>query len=111
MLNRTPIKKRRSKTRRGPLRDAKYRRWLTAERCAVSQNLLTGRFCDPMCDAAHTENNGMASKGPDFSCAPLCRSHHAEYDAGREAFETKYGIDMKKVAAEHWARYQTVSAQ
>lgn len=57
-------------------------------------------------DPAHTENNGMSSKGPDSSCVPLCRSHHLEYDSGREAFESKYGIDMKAIAAAYWERYQ-----
>lgn len=56
-------------------------------------------------DPAHTENNGMSSKGPDSSCGPLCRVHHNEYDAGRAAFEKKYRVDMKAVAADHWKRF------
>jgi hypothetical protein len=48
----------------------------------------------------------MRSKGPDSSCVPLCRKHHDEYDAGRKAFEKKYGVSMKALAAEHYARYQ-----
>ena len=61
-------------------------------------------------DPAHTENNGMRSKGPDSSCAPLCRKHHREYDAGRKAFETKYEIDMKTTAAKYWKRYESERA-
>jgi hypothetical protein len=56
-------------------------------------------------EAAHTQNNGMGSKGPDSSCAPLCRKHHREYDSGREAFEAKYGIDMKQLAADWHKEY------
>lgn len=57
------------------------------------------RWLNSAVDTAHTQNNGTSSKGPDSSCAPLCRTHHREYDAGRKAFEKKYGVDMKAVAA------------
>lgn len=72
-----------------------------------------------VCDPAHTENNGMSSKGPDSSCAPLCRNHHDQYDGhrklpngevGREAFEAYYKIDMKREAAMWYAAYQIVKA-
>jgi len=59
----------------------------------------------PLSDPAHTANNGMRSKGPDSSCAPLCREHHQEYDAGRKAFEAKYQIGMRAVAAGNWNRF------
>jgi hypothetical protein len=98
MLARCEVRKRRSKPRRGPLRDAAYRKYVKSEPCAVCYRLPS--------DPAHTENNGMSSKGPDSSCAPLCRLHHREYDAGRVAFEAKYNVDMKAVARRHWERYQ-----
>ena len=47
----------------------------------------------------------MRSKGPDSSCAPMCDQHHREYDAGREAFELKYAVNIKAVAAEHYVLY------
>jgi hypothetical protein len=105
MIRRTPVKKRRAKPRRGPLRDAKYRRWLRDRLCAVWRG-PDSCFLLSDCDAAHTANNGMGSKGPDSSCVPLCRKHHREYDAGRKAFEKKYGVDMRAIAAEQWARYE-----
>ena len=40
-------------------------------------------------DPAHTQGNGMSSKGPDSSCVPLCRKHHRDFDSGRKAFEKK----------------------
>lgn len=104
---RTPIKQKRSKPRRGPMRDAKYRKWLAEEICAVEAILTepdcvyVGRAADP----AHTENNGMRSKGPDSSCASLCRKHHEEYDSGREAFERKYGLNMKAIGAMQYTAY------
>lgn len=88
------IPRRRSKPRRGPLRSPEYRAWLTIRRCVVCHR----RECDP----AHTANNGMRSKGADSSCAPLCREHHREYDAGRAAFQDKYQVDMQEAAAAHW---------
>lgn len=101
------------------MRDAKYRRWLGKWLCSVfsgSPNDEPYDGCDywngenKLTDPAHTQNNGMSSKGPDSSCAPLCRKHHREYDANREAFEEKYGIDMKAKAEESYARYQQEQA-
>lgn len=89
-----PIPRKRAKPRRGPLRSPEYRAWLKERRCCICRS----RECDP----AHTKNNGMRSKGPDSSCAPLCREHHGEFDAGRKAFEVKYEISMEQAAAAHW---------
>lgn len=104
---RTPVKKRRSKPRRGPMRSKAYRDWLTTKTCAVHFiGTYDCFYAWTLCDPAHTENNGMASKGPDSSCVPLCRKHHREYDAGRKAFENEYGVDMKAIAAEHYKRFR-----
>ncbi len=109
-MKRTAVKKKRSKPRRGPMRDPKYRRWLRQAMgnfCIVWISGNVGACCSDALnpEAAHTQNNGMSSKGPDSSCVPLCRKHHREYDAGRAAFEAKYGIDMKAEAAKYYARY------
>ena len=37
-----------------------------------------------------------------FHCA---EKHHREYDAGRKAFEKKYGLDMKAIAKEYYQAY------
>ncbi len=108
-----PIRRKRTKPRRGPLRDRAYMNWLKERDCCVcakSAPWVKGhRQMGVQIDPAHTENNGMRSKGPDSSCAPLCRfPHHREYDAGRKAFEMKYGVDMKNEAAAHWAAWQLV---
>ena len=118
------IRSRRTGPRRGPpgipseeWRNPTYRRFLVdVGRCViclkwpVQRNKWWG-FCDP----AHTEHNGMSSKGRDASCAPLCRCHHNQYDGqsklpngevGHESFEAYYRIDMKAVAAEWWKRFQ-----
>lgn len=107
---RTPVRKRRpGPPRRGPMRDLAYRRWIRELICIVYG---PGRLWENLncvtapTDAAHTENNGMSSKGPDSSCVPLCRVHHREYDAGREAFERKYNVNMRQIAARFYDRYQ-----
>src|SRR3954453_1851178 len=72
--------------RRGPLRDAAYRQWIR-----TLPSVVSGRLG---CDACHTRNNGLSSKGPDSCCVPLTRAEHRAYDAGRAAFERKYGVVM-----------------
>lgn len=104
-MKRVPVKKRRSKPRRGPMRSKAYRDWCAQQFCAIFANALATCTIFVPVDPAHTENNGMSSKGPDSSCVPLCRKHHNEYDAGRAAFEAKHGVDMKKIAAEHYERF------
>ena len=65
-------------------------------------------------DPAHTERGGMSMKGPDSSCAPLCRFHHNQFDGkvklangevGRRAFEDFYHIDMQAIAKAWWEAY------
>lgn len=58
---RTPRSRRRP--RRGPARSWRYKGWIRALPSVVSGRLG--------CEAAHTQNNGMRSKGSDFSCVPL----------------------------------------
>jgi hypothetical protein len=89
------------------MRSKEYRLWLRRQKCAVCRKLH-----HPMSTAlwktvepAHTERNGMSSKGPDSSCAPLCRAHHREYDRNRKAFERLYGVDMRQLAKEHYEKF------
>ena len=109
-----PLKRRRQKPRKGPLRDPKFRAFVRIHPCAACRYALCG--CRGKCDgtgecvgvpvdAAHSQNNGMRSKGPDSSCAPLCRKHHREYDSGRTVFEMKYGVDMPVIAAKLYVAY------
>jgi hypothetical protein len=104
------VKKRRTgKPRRGPMRSPKYLAWCRQHWCAVSHAVpgvflpWAGRYA--IIDPAHTQGNGMASKGPDSSCVPLERALHEEYDRGRAAFEALYHVDMKALAAEHYQRF------
>jgi hypothetical protein len=110
-------------------RSPEYRRWVAEtgkcpacevelERLGIAPGAVAaGRLKAPRhlragvqagyCDPAHTENGGMRMKGRDSSCCSLCRgfdlpNHHREYDAGRAAFERKYGLDMAREAAARW---------
>lgn len=109
LLKRVPVKRRRMKPRKGPMRSKAYREWCNEQWCAVSNTVpgvwleWSGRYS--IIDAAHTQNNGTGSKGPDSSCVPLERALHIEYDRDRQAFEEKHSIDMKALAAEHYARF------
>lgn len=67
-----------------------------------------------VCDPAHTEFAGMGQKGPDESCAPLCRVHHDQYDGqakllngglGHEAFERFYELEMREIASSWYRIY------
>lgn len=124
------IPAKRSKPRRGPLRSPKYRAWIreygkcpaclveleraqASGRCGLRETPYSYRaaFRGGFCDPAHTENGGMGMKGPDSSCTPLCRgfdtpNHHREYDAGRDRFEAKYGLNMAAAAAAYWKEFQ-----
>ena len=119
----TPIPKRRSKPRRGPpdipeieWRNPEYRKFLRSDGiCAACVKIGNKRWMPYVCDPAHSEHNGMSSKGRDSSCLPLCRPHHSEADGqkrlpngqvGRAAFEAYYCLDMKAVAAYWWKRFQ-----
>lgn len=106
---RTPVRRRRlGKPRRGPLRCKKYREFLSSQICCLygpGRGVENFECVRLVTDPAHTINNGTSSKGPDSSCVPLCRTHHLEYDSGREAFEKKYSVDMKAIAAQYYARY------
>lgn len=69
-------------------------------------------------EAAHSGgNDGLSKKSADKTCVPLGQFHHAQYDghAGteittHEAFEEKYGMDMKQEAASCYALYLAVGS-
>jgi hypothetical protein len=78
--------------------------WL-GERACVVPRCEVRHGCDP----AHTQGNGMGSKGPDCSCVPLCREHHTEQHAkGMKVFQIKYGIDLAHEARVHYAAYRLI---
>ena len=59
-------------------------------------------------EAAHVRrgtDGGMSLKPGDDMTLPLCATaHHEQHQIGEAAFERKYHIDMKAIAAELWDR-------
>lgn len=109
---------RRSKPRRGPLRDRAYLSFLRAEgeceACATRLGHPGQRIaCKGMthllgCDPAHGPVNGMSSKGPDDGCIPLGRVHHEEQTRmGWPAFEKKYRFRREERAKVWFTLYLT----
>jgi hypothetical protein len=106
-----PLPKKRTKPRRGPMRDPGFKKYIRQFFCALLDQENSTGCSSFIVEPAHTQNNGMRSKGSDASCVPLCRKHHTEFDQNRKAFQIKYGVDMKALAAEHYARYQKEKEQ
>jgi hypothetical protein len=106
VIRHAPIRKRRG-ARRGPWRSVKFRRFIASLPCLICRA--------PGTQAAHTEHNGMASKGPDSSCVPLCPRHHDELDGrrqlsiggiGKQDFLRLYQVDLKAAAAAYFRQWQ-----
>ncbi len=108
-----PIPRIRKRPRKGPMRDKAYRAWCREQACVIS-GLKSG---DPIkfdngsfsryaiIDPAHSQNNGMRSKGPDSSCVPLERALHEEYDKDKDGFEQKYRVDMRALGRQSYQQY------
>lgn len=90
-----------------------HRAWINGFLCSVT---LSDRptDCDGETQCAHVRrgtDGGIGEKPSDWWTIPLCRAHHNEqHQIGEQAFEKKYGIDMKELAREfarkspHWPK-------
>ena len=69
---------------------------------------VTGNIdpCSGNVEAAHVRtgtDGSMGKKPSDCWAIPLCQTHHREqHQIGEPAFERKYGIQMKAIAASLW---------
>lgn len=71
-----------------PTPNEPYKSWIRSLPC-----LIVGCRVKP--EAHHVEHNGMAYKGRDESCVPLCTRHHQElHGHGRQRFERERGIEL-----------------
>jgi len=82
---RTPVKRKRTKPRRGPLRDPKYLAWIRTLPCVCCFIFLHGwsrreyfgrRNMAGSSEAAHVGPRGIAQKCSDLEAIPLCGFHH-----------------------------------
>jgi hypothetical protein len=87
-----------------PIRDESYLRWIRTLPCSacVKQRRKV--------EAAHTGPHGMSQKASDYSCIPLCRVHHQEYDSGPQAFQERHGIDVPNLVVQLQAIWQAAEA-
>lgn len=93
-IPRKPPKKALSVTGK-PVRDWKYRQWIRSLPCSACG-------LEPAGEAAHTETGGIATKGSDYSCVPLCTGCHtmgagAWHRIGKAAFEARHGIEIDQL--------------
>lgn len=105
-IRKQPAKAKRATPRRGPARDAKYRRWIRSLPCVACGT-------ERQVEAAHTDvlteqnaRGGMSMKHSDYSCVPLCHDCHQgradsyhRIDGGRAAFERRYALDCAALVA------------
>ena len=115
---RTPIKKRRSKPRRGRVVDKDYLAWIHTKPCAVVGPFIeTGRkgvsvrFCMTPVTAHHVRRFGEPKN--DRRTIPLCWSHHfhsaGPYSIerlGKAGFEKFYDIDIEATILKLNQQYQ-----
>ena len=100
----TELRSRRKGPRRrgAPKLDIRYRNWIKTLPCVICDNFG--------CDPAHTKvlgSGNMVWKSPDRSCIPLCRTHHREFDHGRErrSFESRHSLNIAEVVRDLNAIY------
>jgi hypothetical protein len=88
---------RRRAAHRGPVRNAKYLRFIKSEPSVVS-----GRAG---CDPCHTGPHALNQKASDLTCIPLTREEHDEFDKNPRAFAEKHGLDIPALIADFNAQF------
>ena len=83
-----------------PVRDPEYRRFIKRLPCVAC---LKTWWIDPV----HTGPHGISQKACDLTCIPLCRLHHAEFDANPRQFEFRHHLDIPALIEMFHSFYQT----
>ena len=97
-----PVRKKRSRPRRGPDRCPEYLAWIRTLACVVCSRMGGGAT---VIEAAHTRALGRRGKGQktsDFSAIPLCAAHHREnpdsyHRLGDQEFSRKHGLALEEL--------------
>src|ERR1039458_829658 len=105
-----PVRKMRSRPRRGPDRSPEYLAWIRTLGCVVCSRASRGAT---VVEAAHTNAlgpRGIGQKTSDFSAIPLCSGHHREnpnsyHRLGEPGFSHKHGIDLKELVLRLQSRF------
>ncbi len=107
MIQRTAIKRKRSKPRRGPVKDAKYLAWLRTLPCCVCSSI--SELQNGKTEAAHVGSRGLGQKCNDREALPICSYDHREgmFAAHRmgNKFWTHHGLDRDALIAEYNRRF------
>ncbi len=80
--------------------------WVRGHECSIAGK--KGHICSRRIQAAHVRtgtDGGMAIKPGDNWSLPMClEAHDLQHAIGEAAFERKFGISMKLIAAFLWRR-------
>jgi hypothetical protein len=69
-------------------RDKKYKEWISSLSCCVCGY-------PPPSDPHHSESGGKGIKGSDYSCLPMCHTHHTLIHAkGKDTFCKEHDLDL-----------------
>lgn len=78
----------------------------------ISQNLPCAALGHPdhrcigaRCPAHHLETVGSGGQDEE-NCVPACVQLHTEMHQSEDRVETRYGLDLKAIAVEAWAKYR-----
>jgi hypothetical protein len=77
-----------------PARNPAYLRWIKGQACIVCKRTYS-------VDPCHTGPHGMSTKSSDYSCIPLCRQHHDEYDAAPYDFQDAHALDIANLTVQY----------
>ncbi len=101
-MTRTAIPRKRSKPRRGPLKDPKYLKFVASLHCAVC--------CAFPVEVAHVGERGLGQKCSDRETIPLCALHHrvssmSHHSMGKKFWDA-WGLHRDRIVASIQRMYE-----
>lgn len=95
-----------------PVRDDAFRDYIRSLPCLLADrdpcecgkyiHVGSRRMVTEACHVRTRRNNGDLA-----NLVPLCSSHHKEqHQVGIKTFQSRYGLELRAVAADLWDRYQ-----
>jgi len=108
-----PISRKRSKPRRGPVKDPAYLEWITQQQCCACREWPSSfrpTSQSTPTEAAHCGTRGLGQKCSDREALPLCERHHrtgplAHHKLGKK-FWSYHGLNREKLIAEYNHRFE-----
>lgn len=107
-MKRSPIKRKRSKPRRGRVVDRSYREFIASLPCCVCEKWGTKQ--DARTEAAHVGVRGIGQKCSDRDTLPICGRHHRNgrfsHHVMGKGFWEFWGIVIEDEIAKYNRRYE-----